>query len=290
MPLADRMAIFRAIDEDGSGAIDVYEWVFELKDTTDPTFLRWMAATLAKAAKEEAATAVGDDEPDPELQAALERQAEADAQMREQLRGLFAWIDLDGGGSISAAELTGAVRRGPKCALRRNLAQVLKMFARMDVDGSGDLDETEFVEAMMATEDPVTQSWLLMMLTKLASGNLDDSSRGKSVMVSRRRLSGLTSAEKMSVSAANSSWGPRLQLGAAPPSRSSGLALGVGGAASGGAVEQRARRNSRAAAAAFASGGRKHRARSASVLVHSPGGSLGTPGARDRARRLGRKL
>ena len=43
MPLHEKMALFRSIDEDGSGQIDRYEFTHHLKGTDNMDFRKWMA-------------------------------------------------------------------------------------------------------------------------------------------------------------------------------------------------------------------------------------------------------
>jgi len=80
----------------------------------------------------------------------------------------------------SVAELTRAVRRGPKCDLKKNLGKVISMFQRLDTDRSGSLDEEEWVSNIMDSEDPTLQAWVEIVLSRLESGNLHQPSRAVS--------------------------------------------------------------------------------------------------------------
>ena len=113
-------------------------------------------------------------------------------------RGAIAWcrwIDIDNGGTITAVELTSAVRRGPPCALKKNLANVFRMFTVLDADGSGSLDADEWIGNVMGCRDPLVQSWVLMMMQRLSAGTLSAKAESTSFSFS---LAATAMAEKAS--------------------------------------------------------------------------------------------
>ena len=105
------------------------------------------------------------------------------------------WIDIDNGGTITAVELTSAVRRGPPCALKKNLANVFRMFTVLDADGSGSLDADEWIGNVMGCRDPLVQSWVLMMMQRLSAGTLSAKAESTSFSFS---LAATAMAEKAS--------------------------------------------------------------------------------------------
>jgi Ca2+-binding EF-hand superfamily protein len=129
--------VFDLYDKDGNGSLDREEVAGALS-----------TLGLAHEASDEVFTRL---DKNRDGVVSFDEFAEATRLIRSEVDALFSWIDADGSGSISEAELRAAFE---KLRLRADSDAVSHLFARMDTDGNGQIDRAEF-RALFSLARPV---------------------------------------------------------------------------------------------------------------------------------------
>jgi hypothetical protein len=128
------LEFFHSVDTDGDGSVDTTELGAALTATDDPQVQLWLAGVAAAVAARDVA--------DAEQAAALRVAAAA-----------FRVLDADGGGSISATEVSAWLRSVTPAEDHDIMAEV-GLFRSFDASHNGLVDEAEFAAACAATSDP----------------------------------------------------------------------------------------------------------------------------------------
>jgi Ca2+-binding EF-hand superfamily protein len=148
MPATEHMRVFRAIDTDESGQVDLEEFVAFFLKTKNDAMLDWMQTQLVQLLEPEKWASAEQRAREAAIRETAERQErERREYFRECARRLFRLADTDHSGSITPLELRRAFSAGPfSHPLTADDSRALQIFRLFDVDRSGSIEEHELVE------------------------------------------------------------------------------------------------------------------------------------------------